>query len=68
MCVTDHHDMTLAVKVPLNPKTTNQVITLESSNMNGAIVRISVRAHVIICKNKDTTDWDSKHIRLVKTP
>ena len=24
MCVTDCHDMTLAVKVTLNPKTTNQ--------------------------------------------
>ena len=24
MCVTDHHDMTLAVKVALNPNTTNQ--------------------------------------------
>ena len=26
MCVTDRHDMTLAVKVPLNPNTTNQPI------------------------------------------
>ena len=26
MCVTDRHDMTLAVKVTLNPKTTNNVI------------------------------------------
>ena len=24
MCVTNHHDMTLAVKVALNPNTTNQ--------------------------------------------
>ena len=24
MCITDHHDMTLAVKVALNPNTTNQ--------------------------------------------
>ena len=24
MCVTDHHDMTLAVKVALNPNTTNE--------------------------------------------
>ena len=24
MCVTDRHDMTLAVKVALNPNTTNQ--------------------------------------------
>ena len=28
MCVTDHHDMTLAVKVALNPNTTNQLIFL----------------------------------------
>ena len=27
ICVTDRHDMTLAVKVPLNPNTTNQLIT-----------------------------------------
>ena len=26
ICVTDHHDMTLAVKVALNPNTTNQII------------------------------------------
>ena len=26
MCVTDRHDMTLAVKVALNPNTTNQMI------------------------------------------
>ena len=25
MCVTDRHDMTLAVKVALNPNTTNQL-------------------------------------------
>ena len=25
MCVTDRHDMTLAVKVALNPSTTNQL-------------------------------------------
>ena len=25
MCITDHHDMTLAVKVALNPSTTNQL-------------------------------------------
>ena len=25
MCVTDRHDMTLAVKVALNPNTTNQI-------------------------------------------
>ena len=25
MCITDHHDMTLAVKVALNPNTTNQL-------------------------------------------
>ena len=30
MCVTDRHDMTLAVKVELNPNTTNQ-ISLEES-------------------------------------
>ena len=28
MCVTDRHDMTLAVKVALNPNTTNQPIRL----------------------------------------
>ena len=28
MCVTDCHDMTLAVKVALNPNTTNQPIDL----------------------------------------
>ena len=27
MCATDHHDMTLAVKVALNPNTTNQPIS-----------------------------------------
>ena len=26
MCVTDRHDITLAVKVALNPNTTNQLI------------------------------------------
>ena len=29
-CVTDHHDMTLVVKVALNPNTTNQPTTLET--------------------------------------
>ena len=28
MCVTDRHDMTLAVKVALNPNTTNQPSTV----------------------------------------
>ena len=28
MCVTDRHDMTFAVKVALNPNTTNQPIQL----------------------------------------
>ena len=26
ICVTDRHDMTLAVKVALNPNTTNQIL------------------------------------------
>ena len=28
MCVTDRHDMTLAVKVALNPNTTNHLVEL----------------------------------------
>ena len=28
MCVTDRHDMTLAVKVALNPNTTNEIAVL----------------------------------------
>ena len=35
MCVTDHHDMTLAVKVVLNPKTSNQVLFLNYSGPYG---------------------------------
>ena len=33
MCVIDRHDITLAVKVALNPNTTNQPIDLEKANI-----------------------------------
>ena len=32
MCVTDRHDMTLAVKVALNPSTANQIATFNLSS------------------------------------
>ena len=32
MCITDHHDMTLAVKVALNLNTTNQASVLKFDN------------------------------------
>ena len=38
LCVTDRHDMTLAVKVALNTNTTNQP-TIHTNNMKSAILR-----------------------------
>ena len=34
MCVTDRHDMTLAVKVALNPNTTNKLFLLVDTPPN----------------------------------
>ena len=34
MCVTDRHDMTLAVKVALNPNTTNQPTNLYAAALD----------------------------------
>ena len=49
MCVTDRHDMTLAVKVALNRYTTNQPTglidgTFAAFDMLGSIIRLSVQA------------------------
>ena len=42
MCVTDRHDMTLAVKMVLNPNTTNQPIEVSSVSSQFVVI-------IIIC-------------------
>ena len=39
MCVTDHHDVTLAVKVALNPNTTNQRIQAHYQKRGSSVAR-----------------------------
>ena len=40
MSVTDRHDMTLAVKVALNPNTTNQPVFLMASFKSRSTIRV----------------------------
>ena len=44
MCVSDRHDMTLAVKVALNPNTTNQpnLIYLRIASLTRGIERVKL--------------------------
>ena len=59
MCVTDRHDMTLAVKVALNPNTTNQpretILTVsdptgESVSLESEIVKVVSLSTTEICE------------------
>ena len=45
MCVTDHHDMTVAVKVALNPNTTNQPTHFIEQDL-----------HMMLCSVHTSTD------------
>ena len=55
MCITDHHDMTLAVKVALNPNPTNESIQLTV----GSLIQILCHIAKLVHTSKHIADWSN---------
>ena len=63
MCVTDRYDMTLAVKVALNPNTINQITVLPSVCRHKTVLNVRTKSVQKVQQDWFYDDWHCTQVR-----